>query len=38
MSFRFSLGATREAGCDNVGADTNPPEDHEDAVERVEVA
>jgi len=25
-------------GANNLGADTNPPEDQEDAVERVEVA
>ena len=38
MSLRFSLGGTREAGCYNVGAATNPPEDQEAPVERVEVA
>jgi len=31
-------GELRKQGANNPGADTNPPEDQEDAVERVEVA
>jgi len=31
-------GELRKQGANNPGADTNPPEDQQDAVERVEVA
>jgi hypothetical protein len=39
MSLRFYPRAVLgKEGANNLGADTNPPEDQEDAVERVEVA